>query len=412
MPFLVRHLIQGNDDLVTITPDATVQCALDLMIAHDYSQLPVVDSDMRPLGLITGDSILRAISNLGATIDALHVTDALIKAHVYRDDDDLFELLNGLRDDYAVLIADDERRLCGIVTSYDTTAYFRRRAQDMMLVEDIEMVLKELIQAIFSDGHGNVDQEQLGAAIADVADAASELRKQFGKALNHYLSLADKGNGTPSQEWVDLVFTTHLGRKGPSKSLNDLTFGEYTELLLHKSKMEYVKTTFQLDPKAIRTMLNAVRETRNALAHFRGDISPKQRDQLHFCIDWLAQRQKGLIASVDRVIAEAVVSIDRAATRYRGTFAGDGRYDPLMQHLVNQPSDCYTIGLTFAEIESIIGDKLPESAREHQSWWDNSPDTYPAQLWLDAGWRKAQLDMSEERVTFSRLKGFRTLQGA
>ncbi len=76
MPFLVKHLIQGNDTLVTTTADAMVQHALDLMIAHDYSQLPVVDSDNRPLGLITGDSIVRALSNFGVAIDALHVADA------------------------------------------------------------------------------------------------------------------------------------------------------------------------------------------------------------------------------------------------------------------------------------------------------------------------------------------------
>lgn len=419
MPFLVKHLIEGNDRPVATPPDAMVQQALDVMIAHDYSQLPVVDPDARPLGLITRDSILRALSNFGVAIAALYVADALVKPRVYRDDDDLFELLNGLRDDYAVLIVDDDRRLRGIVTSYDTTEYFRRRAQDMMLVEDIETVLKEMIQAVFADQDGNVEDEQLGAAIADVTDANTELRKQFGKALDHYHNLAGKASGSANHEWVDTIFSTHLARKTAMKSLGDLTFGELIELLLYKSKAEYIKFVFQLEPKALRTVLNSVRETRNALAHFRGAISPKQRDQLHFCIDWLTQRQKELTAvgsnkamSAGRTGGEAVVPIDRAIARHRSSTAGEGRYEALVQYLADQPEDRDAIGLTFAEIETIIGDRLPESAREHQSWWGNNPDTYPAQLWLDAGWRKAQLDMAEERVTFARLKGFKSLQGA
>jgi len=317
-----------------------------------------------------------------------------------------------------VLIVDDERRLRGIVTSYDATDYFRRRAQDMMLVEDIETVLKEMIQAVFADQDGNVDDEQLAAAIADVTDANAELRKQFSKALDHYINLAGKGSAA-NHEWVDTVFSTHLARKSAMKALGDLTFGELIEVLLHKSKADYVRSAFQLEPKAIRTVLNSVRETRNALAHFRGAISPKQRDQLHFCIDWLTQRQKELTAvssnkapSTGRTGGESVVPIDRAIARLRSTTAGEGRYEALVQYLADQPEDRDTFGLTFAEIEAIIGDRLPESAREHQSWWDNNPDTYPAQLWLDAGWRKAQLDMAEERVTFARLKGFKTLQRA
>jgi CBS domain-containing protein len=55
-----------------------------------------------------------------------------------------------LKNTYAVLIVNAEGSLIGIVTSYDTTEYFRRRVEDMMYVEDIESTLKDFIRAGFN----------------------------------------------------------------------------------------------------------------------------------------------------------------------------------------------------------------------------------------------------------------------
>ncbi len=45
------------------------------------------------------------------------------------------------------------------------------------------------------------------------------------------------------------------------------------------------------------------------------------------------------------------------------------------------------IKLTFEQIESIIHDKLPNSASEHaEAWWSNNIDHSQAVAWLDAGY--------------------------
>ena len=54
--------------------------------------------------------------------------------------------MDDLRERYAVLIVDGEGTLVGIVTSYDTTEYFRRHSEDMMVVQDIESCLKYYIR--------------------------------------------------------------------------------------------------------------------------------------------------------------------------------------------------------------------------------------------------------------------------
>src|SRR5690242_19931325 len=121
-------------------------------------------------------AILRALKNLGVGIDALRVNHAMVKAHKYTSEDDLFDLLDDLRGTYAVLIVDGEGKLTGIVTSYDTTEYFRRQAEDMMFVADIESMLKSYIRAAFTLENGDIDQEALQEAIAEVTDV--ELRKK------------------------------------------------------------------------------------------------------------------------------------------------------------------------------------------------------------------------------------------
>lgn len=133
MSFIVQDLIEDNPNLVTVRLKDPVKLALARMIDNDFSQLPIVDEQFRPEGMVTAESILRALKNFGVGPDKLGVEHAKVKADEFRGDADLFELLDRLQATYDVLIVDGERRLMGIVTNYDTAAYFRRRAEDVTL---------------------------------------------------------------------------------------------------------------------------------------------------------------------------------------------------------------------------------------------------------------------------------------
>ncbi|PZV10591.1 MAG: hypothetical protein DCF22_16245 [Leptolyngbya sp.] len=51
-----------------------------------------------------------------------------------------------------------------------------------------------------------------------------------------------------------------------------------------------------------------------------------------------------------------------------------------------------------------IEDKLPPSVRQHRSWWSNATAGHTqSQQWLEAGWRVSNVNISEERVVFSRI---------
>ncbi|MFP3637427.1 HNH endonuclease [Paraburkholderia sp. SIMBA_054] len=80
------------------------------------------------------------------------------------------------------------------------------------------------------------------------------------------------------------------------------------------------------------------------------------------------------------------------------------KYRPLGDYLkavtVNE------ISLTFGEIEGLLGQLLPPSARRHDAWWENSgpgdKSHVHARVWMDAGWRKFRADRQAGVVVFRR----------
>lgn len=79
MPFTVQQLIESYQEPVTVSPRDPAQKALALMVEHDFSQLPVVDENNKPLGIVSGDSIIRALNNFGIPLAELHVSHAIVK---------------------------------------------------------------------------------------------------------------------------------------------------------------------------------------------------------------------------------------------------------------------------------------------------------------------------------------------
>ena len=73
------------------------------------------------------------------------------------------------------------------------------------------------------------------------------------------------------------------------------------------------------------------------------------------------------------------------------------KYRNLTFHLASLDSDVWET--TFDEVEQVIQAPLPDSARNHRAWWAN--DGYAQSTsWLGAGWKTANVDMTNEKVTF------------
>ncbi len=417
MPFSVRDLINERQQVRSVPLDAPARTAVDLMTEYDYSQLPVLCARDRPVGMITTESIVRALDHLTTSLDKLQVSHALVRVREFQADDELFDLLDYLQRSYAALITDAQGTLINVVTNYDTAEYFRRRAEDMMFVQDIEMSIRDHIRSVFANETGELDS----SAFSKVTDSSQDLLKQFQAALRHYLSLQGSSNPTLNQEQVQQVFSRHFKINKHAKAFEDLTMWEYSQLLLDKEKWDHFGSVFRIEVDSLRHMLDGVRETRNKLSHFRGEIPAKQREQLRFCAQWLARHQPRLLAVISPetvameaplpAVVESVAAVDGPTpVQEQGHEASDvevratpNRYERFGTYLRKQPAERRLLRVSFAEIEQMTGEKLPESARNHRAWWANDATGHTqAQQWLGSGWQVFSLDMPGETVFFRR----------
>jgi hypothetical protein len=77
------------------------------------------------------------------------------------------------------------------------------------------------------------------------------------------------------------------------------------------------------------------------------------------------------------------------------------KYEPLPQFLASVGGSAHR--MSFAEIERILGFKLPKSAYEHEAWWSNNATGHShANAWLKFGWRTEAVDLKGRKVTFQR----------
>jgi hypothetical protein len=93
----------------------------------------------------------------------------------------------------------------------------------------------------------------------------------------------------------------------------------------------------------------------------------------------------------------------RIVSPKRATRVGT-KYSPLGRYLARRQRSFTYATLTFAEIERIIGDRLPASALQHRHWWSNAGSRAQAQAWLKVGWIIHDLNLSDKTVIFKRVR--------
>jgi hypothetical protein len=77
------------------------------------------------------------------------------------------------------------------------------------------------------------------------------------------------------------------------------------------------------------------------------------------------------------------------------------KYLALADYLRAQKSD--EVNMTFAQIERIVGGKLPASHR-YRSWWsNNSFNSVMTKAWLDAGFESTNVNMKKRTLVFRKM---------
>ena len=77
------------------------------------------------------------------------------------------------------------------------------------------------------------------------------------------------------------------------------------------------------------------------------------------------------------------------------------KYSALRRQLENAAGP--SVEMTFGEVDDIVGG-LPASARRHSAWWSNEREGshVQAHAWMDAGWRAESVNLTAERVRFTK----------
>ena len=74
------------------------------------------------------------------------------------------------------------------------------------------------------------------------------------------------------------------------------------------------------------------------------------------------------------------------------------KYEKLARYLEKRDEE--KLNLTFKEIETILGEPLPEAAKR-RAWWANSAtNNHALNGWMDVGWQTANVDMKGQTLDF------------
>jgi CBS domain-containing protein len=411
MAAIVHQIIpdtQTTETLVTVTEPQSLQDALSLMIEHDFSQLPVVDQEFKLRGLISSDSILKAVSYFQSGLDNIRVSHVMFVPKTCRSDDDITELLSLLGESSAVLVVGKENELIGILTGYDTTEYYRQRAEDIMLVEEIEMLIRDYIQYAYGD------EAELSEQIKKIS-SGGEIKSKVRATIQNYLNKIEKTGGFDSVVFEDAYGQCFQIGKSECKKIEDLTLSECIQIL-GTIWNGYLSLAHDLEWKSIYCLLDEVRKIRNSIAHFR-EIIPNDRKKLEFCLKLLeryrpvpeTEGQPDSIVQDTESIGEGTsvhselgylnAPPDEEIDEDIGSYALLSLY---LQKEVSPNEHFHRV--SFAKVEDTIQDTLPASALKHRTWWSNDGVAQlHSQSWLDAGWRVSNVNIANQTVSFTRL---------
>lgn len=246
----LARVLAGRKRPVRTGPAVLLRDALRVMVENRYGQLPVTDEHGRLLGMVSQQSILRTYYHTEGAVNLLglpttHCMDAVT---TLRPDEDLFAAVEVLATPgvYAAVVIEDDKPI-GLLTGKDMTHFFRTLFEGIILIERIEMKLREYVAQAYPD--------------AATLNAAAK---------------AVFGPGPKNPEF-------------PARNPNRLSFGDRVGFLCDDDIWPAFEEV--LGPRDLfMHLMDRVRRVRNDLLHFKGQLSYPEYDALLRAHTWLTQR--------------------------------------------------------------------------------------------------------------------------
>src|SRR6516165_11645679 len=131
--FRISALAAANRKPTSINPNESVEQAITIMLASDFSQLPVMTSARDVKGIVSLSSIG---SRLAVGKKGRHVNELMDRHHEIRSDTSLFQAIPRIVQHQYVLIRGSSNRITGIVTATDLSLQFQQLAEPFLLLRE------------------------------------------------------------------------------------------------------------------------------------------------------------------------------------------------------------------------------------------------------------------------------------
>jgi predicted transcriptional regulator len=251
----INRVIPPDQAILTVAPDCRARDALALMHKHGYSQLPVVHN-----GEVIGVFSYRSFAQKAAreSLDDwaqqkcapgdLPVDDCIEKFEFARVTEEMSRVFDAMDRDNGILIGAPER-LIGILTPMDFLRNLYRVASPFVMISEIELALRALIR---------------------LALGSEQIVSLAKRILTH-------SSGNP---------------ENVPTSLESMTFENYRSVISHGETWPAFEPIFGGTRPRTSGKLKEIGEIRNALFHFKREITVQDHETLAGHRDWLLNKTK------------------------------------------------------------------------------------------------------------------------
>ena len=230
-----RDLLPSDQQILCLGDRTSARDAIERMVDHRYSQIPVIDASNRIIGVFTWKSFGKRVMDLAATKikpTELAIRDAMEPAR-FINPDVYIDTETDWGDIDHVLVGNDSD-LIGILSVSDVFGRLNDFAEAFVLLYEIEHEIRDLIRTVATD-------ERLKQMIAG-------------------MSLPPNAR--------------------PPATLEDFTFNQYKGIITARSNWPLFEPVFDTMRELVDADFSDVSDLRNVVFHFRRGITPKDTDRL------------------------------------------------------------------------------------------------------------------------------------
>jgi hypothetical protein len=252
----VGSIFPGETKICSVESQTTVREAISIMLENKYSQLPVIDGDE-----ILGIFSLRTLAHQLMHCNSTSVKDFLTETPVSEVVDHQFpkitvkesldNIIEQLENHEAILV-NSPHGPQAIATSSDVLRYFVRVAKPFVLIQEIELALRNMV---------------------DICAP----KNQLNECINR--SIAKKYESQ---------------NRNPPETLSDMTFEEIRMIIVCSANWSLFEAHLGKNKDLVGTKLEIIRKIRNNVFHFKNDITWHDLENLISVRNWLLGKLRRL----------------------------------------------------------------------------------------------------------------------